>query len=52
MANIFTGAKFNFRFYSNNFNSFKIIEKLLNKNSIQKHKIKENTQMDNLDRKQ
>ena len=49
MANIFTEAKFNFRLYSNNFNSFKIIEKLLNKNSIQKHKIKENIQMNDLE---
>ena len=49
MANIFTGAKFILRLYSNNFNSFKILEKLLNKNSIQRHKIKENIQMDDLE---
>ena len=49
MANIFTGAKFILRLYSNNFNSFKILEKLLNKNSIQRHKIKENMQMDDLE---
>ncbi len=30
MANIFTGIKFVFSFYSGNFNNFKIIEKLLN----------------------
>ena len=30
MANIFTGVKFIFSFYSSNFNNFKIIEKILN----------------------
>ena len=31
MANIFTGTKFIFSFYSSSFNNYKIIEKLINK---------------------
>ena len=36
IANIFTGVKFIFSFYSNNFNNFKIIEKLLDKKTAKK----------------
>ena len=31
MVNIFTGVKFVFSFYSTNFDNFKIIEKILNR---------------------
>ena len=40
MANIFTGVKFIFTFYINNFNNFKIIENILNKDQPKKIKIK------------
>ena len=39
MANIFTGVKFIFCFYSSNFNNYKIIEKLLNKQITKKKRI-------------
>ena len=40
MANIFAGASFILGFYINNFNNFKIIEKILNKEQTKKIKIK------------
>jgi hypothetical protein len=40
MANIFAGASFILGFYINNFNNFKIIEKILNKDQTKKIKIK------------
>ena len=49
MANIFTGAKFILRFYSGNFNNFKIIEKLLNRKTLKKYKPKENLEMNELE---
>ena len=41
MANIFTGERFILRFYSGNFDNFKIIEKLLNRKTIKKYNQKE-----------
>ena len=49
MANIFTGVKFILRFYSGNFNNFKIIEKLLNRKTLKKYKPKENLEMNELE---
>ena len=42
MANIFTGVKFIFSFYSSNFNNFKIIEKILNRQPKKNYKINNN----------
>jgi hypothetical protein len=39
MANIFTAARFILRFYSKNFNNFKIIENLLNRQFIKNYRI-------------
>ena len=49
MANIFTGARIILRFYSNSFNNFKIIEKILNKKPIKKYKIKASSEMNDFD---
>ena len=40
MANIFTGVRFVFSFYSGNFNNYKIIETILNKGQPKKFKYK------------
>jgi hypothetical protein len=42
VANIFTGVKFIFSFYSSNFNNFKIIEKILNRQPKKNYKINNN----------
>ena len=49
MANIFTGARIILRFYSNSFNNFKIIEKILNKKPIEKYKKKTSLEMNDFD---
>ena len=49
MANIFTGIKFVFSFYSNNFNNFKIIEKLLNHPAKKNYKINQASEMIDLE---
>ena len=49
MANIFTGARIILRFYSNSFNNFKIMEKILNKKPIKKYKIKASSEMNDID---
>ena len=50
MANIFTGIKFIFSFYSNNFNNFKIIEKLLNHPTKTNYKINQASEMIDLEK--
>lgn len=47
MANIFTGMKMFYRFYSNNFNNYKIIEELFIKQNIKKEKIKQYSDIKN-----
>ena len=49
IANIFTGVKFIFGFYSNNFNNFKIIEKLLDKKTAKKIIINKSQEMNDLE---
>ena len=49
MANIFTGVRFIFTFYSNNFNNFKIIEKILNKEPTKNYKIKKPKEMNDFE---
>ena len=49
IANIFTGVKFIFGFYSNNFNNFKIIEKLLDKKTAKKIIINKSEEMNDLE---
>ena len=49
MASIFTGTRIILRFYSNSFNNFKIIEKILNKQPIKKYKIKASSEMNDSD---
>ena len=50
MANIFTGIKFVFSFYSGNFNNFKIIEKLLNHPAKKNYKINQASEMVDLEK--
>ena len=45
IANIFTGFRFILSFYSNNFNNFKIIEKLLNRQEKKKNRINKYSEM-------
>ena len=45
VANIFTGFRFILSFYSSNFNNFKIIEKLLNRQEKKKNKINKYSEM-------
>ena len=49
IANIFTGIRFILKFYSGNFNNFKIIEKILNKKAIKKYKPDVNLEMNDLE---
>jgi len=49
IANIFTGVKFVFSFYSDNFNNFKIIEKLLDKKISKKIIINKSKEMNDLE---
>ena len=49
MANIFTGVRFIFTFYSNNFNNFKIIEKILNKEPTKNYKINKPKEMNDFE---
>ena len=49
MANIFTGVRFIFTFYSNNFNNFKIIEKILNKEPTKNYKINKPIEMNDFE---
>ena len=49
MANIFTGVRFIFTFYSNNFNNFKIIEKILNKEPTKNHKTNKKKEMNDFE---
>ena len=51
IANIFTGVKFVFSFYSDNFNNFKIIEKLLDKKTSKKIIINKSQEMNDLENK-
>ena len=52
IANIFTGFRFILSFYSNNFNNFKIIEKLLNRQEKKKIKINKYSEMNDLRNKE
>ena len=52
MANIFTGVRFIFTFYSNNFNNFKIIEKILNKEKTKNYKINKPKEMNDFENNQ
>jgi len=52
MVNIFTGVKFVFSFYSTNFDNFKIIEKILNRQAKKNYKINNNIDIeDSLNKK-
>ena len=52
IVNIFTGVKFIFSFYSTNFNNFKIIEKILNRQAKKNYKINNNIDIeDSLNKK-
>ena len=52
MVNIFTGVKFIFSFYSTNFDNFKIIEKILNRQAKKNYKINNNIDIeDSLNKK-
>ena len=46
VANLFTGVRFILSFYSDNFNNFKIIENILNRNLIKKDKTKKPLEID------
>ena len=48
MANFFTGVRFIFGFYSDNFNNFKIIEHLLNNRGVKKIKVDQSSEMINV----
>ena len=49
IANIFTGVRFILRFYSNNFNNFKIIERLLNKQTQRKYKMNKSSEINDFE---